>query len=273
MISRIHSKLGTAGLVVAIVALVAALGGGAYAAQQGLNGKQKKEVKKIAKKFAGKPGPAGPQGPKGDTGAAGPAGKDGTNGTDGTDGDDGAPGAKGEAGMCSAEEPECSLAPGGVLTGVWSAAGGEDDLALASISFPVRVSPAPVAVYPFKLAGIYSLGYEVEDGKKTLVGPYPCISGCAGEGATEQEPEKTPVEGLEEAQAAYLEACPGTAAEPEATAGVLCIYVKDRQGVLADPVSTFTGSLSESAHEFGVTLAFEINAPDTYTRGSWAVAG
>jgi hypothetical protein len=270
MISRIHSKLGTAGLVVAIVALVAALGGGAYAAQQGLNGKQKKEVKKIAKKFAGAPGPAGPQGLKGDTGATGPAGKDGTNGTNGTDGDDGAPGAKGEAGMCSAEEPECSLAPGGVLTGVWSAAGGEGDLALASISFPVRVSPAPTAVYPFKLAATYSLGYELEDGKKTLVGPYPCISGCAGEGAAEQA---DPTAAFEEAQSAYLQACPGTAAEPEATAGVLCIYVKDKQGGPADPVSTLTEPLSESAHEFGVTLAFELGSEDSYARGSWAVVG
>jgi hypothetical protein len=56
MISRIHSKLGTAGLVVALVALVVALTGVAFAAS-GLNSKQKKEVKKIAKQFAGKQGP------------------------------------------------------------------------------------------------------------------------------------------------------------------------------------------------------------------------
>ncbi|HVV72142.1 MAG TPA: hypothetical protein VHI52_11700 [Verrucomicrobiae bacterium] len=56
-IQRIHQKLGTAGLIVAIVALVAALAGGAYAAGGGLSGKQKKEVTKIAQveaeKFAG----------------------------------------------------------------------------------------------------------------------------------------------------------------------------------------------------------------------------
>jgi hypothetical protein len=251
------------------VALVAALGGGAYAAQQGLNGKQKKEVKKIAKKFAGKPGApgaTGPQGPKGDTGATGSAGKDGTNGTDGEDGEDG---AKGEAGMCSAEEPDCSLAPGGVLTGVWSAAGGEGDLAFASISFPVRVSPAPVVIYPQKWIGTYSLGWEVEDGKKTLVGPYPCIAGCGGEGAAEQA---DPNVAYGESQAAYLQACPGTAAEPKATAGVLCIYVKDKQGTFSPPF-TITEAILESAHEFGVTLPFEIEADKSYTRGSWAVAG
>ena len=85
MLSRVHSKLGTAGLVVAIVALVAALGGGAYAASGGLSGKQKKEVEKISKKYAGKPGAPGANGnngapgAKGDTGAAGSSGTSGTN--------------------------------------------------------------------------------------------------------------------------------------------------------------------------------------------------
>jgi hypothetical protein len=88
MLSRIHDRLGTAGLIVAVVALVVALAGTAIAAA-GLNSTQKKEVKKIAKKFAGKPGatgaagPAGAPGPKGDTGAAG---KDGTPGAVGTPG-------------------------------------------------------------------------------------------------------------------------------------------------------------------------------------------
>lgn len=97
MISRIHSKLGTAGFIVAIVALVAALGGGAYAAQQGLNSKQKKQVKNIAKneakKYAnsnpgapGAPGPAGAAGPKGDAGATGPEGPPGPEGEEGPEG-------------------------------------------------------------------------------------------------------------------------------------------------------------------------------------------
>ncbi|HEX5526244.1 MAG TPA: hypothetical protein VFX44_03475 [Solirubrobacterales bacterium] len=100
MLSRIHNKLGTAGLVVAIVALVAALGGAAYAASDNhLSGGEKKEVKKIAKKFAGATGaqgPAGPPGPKGATGAAG------TNGTNGTNGATGATGATGKTGKTGA---------------------------------------------------------------------------------------------------------------------------------------------------------------------------
>ena len=68
--SRIHDKLGTAGLVVAVIALVFAMVGGAFAAA-GLTTKQKKQVKTIAKKYAGKQGSAGPQGPQGVTGANG----------------------------------------------------------------------------------------------------------------------------------------------------------------------------------------------------------
>ena len=71
MFSRMHNKLGTAGLLVAIVALVFAMVGGAYAAKGALTGKQKKEVTKIAKKYAGKPGAQGPQGPAGLVGPKG----------------------------------------------------------------------------------------------------------------------------------------------------------------------------------------------------------
>lgn len=95
MLSRIHNKLGTAGLVVAIVALVAALGGAAYAASDNhLSGGEKKEVKKIAKSVA-KPGPTGA---KGATGLAGPAGKDGAKGATGPKGPTGEKGEKGEKG-------------------------------------------------------------------------------------------------------------------------------------------------------------------------------
>lgn len=98
MISRIHGRLGTAGLVVAIVALVAALAGGAYAASGALTGKQKKEVEKIAKKYAGKPGATGPKGDTGSAGAAGTAGKQGDRGPQGERGPQGDQGVAGKNG-------------------------------------------------------------------------------------------------------------------------------------------------------------------------------
>src|SRR3954465_6129255 len=150
MLSRIHSKLGTAGLVIAIVALVVALTGAAFAAG-GLTKQQEKQVKKIAKKYAGKRGPQGKQGipgaqgpagapgAKGDTGAPGAPGKNGTNGTNGTNGEDGA---------CSNENPVCTLPPlatetGAFTTGIFTSNG----QSAFGISFNLPLESAPTFVY------------------------------------------------------------------------------------------------------------------------------
>lgn len=125
MFSKIHERLGTAGLVISVVALIAALTGTAFAAA-GLNSKQKKEVKKIAKQFAGKPGATGPAGPAGAPGPAGPAGAKGDKGDPGT------PGAAGEDGAAGATGPTGSpwvaggtLPPEQTLTGPWFLATGD----------------------------------------------------------------------------------------------------------------------------------------------------
>jgi len=138
MISRIHAKLGSVGLIVAVVALIAALAGTAFAAA-GLSGKQKQEVKKIAKKVA-KPGPQGPaglQGPKGDAGPKGDTGASGKDGADGVDGEDGA---------CSVSVPKCVLPSGATETGQWGITATEVG-PIVQISFGLRVEPAPIAEY------------------------------------------------------------------------------------------------------------------------------
>jgi hypothetical protein len=174
MFSRIHSKLGTAGLIVAVVALVAALGGGAYAANNGLNGKQKNEVKKLAKKFAGKRGAKGAKGAKGDPGDPG------TPGTNGLPGDPGEKGGKGDNGksatvtevacggiggaevkvegaaegveVCNGEDG-APWAAGGVLpseetlTGVWNVGLAAGESAQLPISFPIPLENAPEPIY------------------------------------------------------------------------------------------------------------------------------
>ena len=75
----LRGQFTTPALILSIVALILALAGGAYAAGGGLSGKQKKEVEKIAKKFQG-------TGPAGATGANGTNGANGTPGTPGKDG-------------------------------------------------------------------------------------------------------------------------------------------------------------------------------------------
>jgi len=118
MFSRIHNRLGTAGLIVAVIALVAALAGTAFAAAK-LNGTQKKEVKKIAKQFAGKDGAPGAPG------AQGPAGAKGDKGDAGGKGDTGAPGSNGKGVVTGAPGPEC---PEGGITVEVEGSGNEEAL-------------------------------------------------------------------------------------------------------------------------------------------------
>lgn len=266
MFSRMHQKLGTAGLVVAIVALVAALTGAAFAAGGGLNGTQKKEVKKIARQFAGKDGapgaqgPAGPQGPKGDPGPKGDTGapgKDGTNGTNGKDGKDG------EAGMCSEAKPECKLASGATLTGVWGAANSATTQSftgeVSPISFPIRVSPAPTTVVSHPV-GPFKFGLKIGNGSAGFFGPWP------SPGEEEQ---------FLEDEAAYLAACPGSVSAPEAAKGFLCVYegAIRREGTLLEPSegeAEIVANEAEAASTFGVVLPWHMG-PKVSVRGTWAV--
>jgi hypothetical protein len=248
MFARVHNRLGTAGLVVAIVALVAALSGAAFAASSKLSPQEKKEVKKIAKKLV-QPGPAGAPGANGAPGAKGAPGEKGAKG------DPEAPGQPGEAGMCSEANPSCSLASGGELTGEWAASGGEGDLSLAAISFPLRVSPAPIALVPQKVDPL-TFGFQLEDGSASIFGPHP------GGGDTLAE--------AEENEDAYLEACPGSFDQPEAAPGFLCIYEGTREGTISN-VPANLGPKDEAANEFGIVIPFQMGADNSAVRGSWAV--
>jgi hypothetical protein len=100
---RMHAKLGTAGLIVAVCALVLSLLGGAYAATSSKKGKSKSlttaQVRKIAKQEAQKYANSNPGAP----------GQNGTNGTNGAKGSQGEPGESVTitplaAGECANEE-------------------------------------------------------------------------------------------------------------------------------------------------------------------------
>ena len=242
MLRRLHDRLGTAGLIIAMVALVVALGGSALAASSALTGKQKKEVKKIAKEFAGKDGaqgPAGqtgPQGAKGDAGAAGANGENGENGEDGENGENGENvniiplppgnekcdqgGAKFVNG--TGEGFACNGKPGSgtsvnMLAGYWEVLGDaavQSEGALTTISFPASLATAP---------------------SETVLIP--------SSGGTEAEKEK----------------CPGNFEEPKATTGVLCLYQ-----FIGEPVTLKLGL----ATKIGAGLFFAENDEGV---GAWAV--
>lgn len=280
MLSKLHSRLGTAGFMVAIVALIAAVTGTAFAAA-GLNSKQKKEVKAIAKSFQGT-GPAGPQGPPGAPGAAGPKGADGAAGPAGKDGagvttaaatlvecptggvkiipgsgaptkvcngDEGPPGPGGGGGGGFAK----TLPPGESETGLWS---------ISTPPFPGEGTQKVLVSFPFtiplaeKLPGEHS--HFINTGGKEIVVNF------------EEEIER---------EARDSTVCLGTAANPKALPGHLCVYARAAnidatQSTFIDPetnskefngigISTgFTGALLEFTVEEGI-------APNAF--GTWAV--
>lgn len=236
MFSRLHSKLGTAGLIVAIIALVAALTGAAFAASGGLNSKQKKEVKKIAKQFAGAPGAPGTAGAPGQQGAKGDPGAKGDTGPEGKEGPPGEDGKNGEDGVCSEAKPECIAPSGATFTGTYAASGpgtSEQEKAYFSISFPLRIPN--MLVDPNAHIQIVRPG-EVPDPTDPLA-----------------------------------EQCPGSVTSPEAKAGFLCIYEYIRNN--AKGIFNGIGANNSLDASSGVVLYFEPETEgqpfDAY--GTWAV--
>lgn len=247
MLSRIHNKLGTAGLILAIMALIAALGGAAFAAG-GLTKQQEKQVKKIAKKFAGKPGATGPQGPKGDTGEKGPKGDPGGKG------DRGEKGATGEAGACSEEKPECVLTPGATETGAWATSllprvEEEEEalvfrpgLSLTALSFNIPLKVAPK-------------GIVVVNGKKAT---FPLLTETTGTFA------------YGEGTAAQ---CQGSFSEPKAAAGFVCVYIGEQAGALfiAPGSAGFTNQFFRKTSGAGLMFLLKPSEQQGYAYGTYAV--
>jgi hypothetical protein len=237
---RTRLRLSPAG-VMAVVALVFAMIGGAYAASGGLTGKQKKEVKSIAKSFQGT-GPAGSPGAQGSAGANGKEGPAGATGPAGPTGPKGTTGATGPTGTFSTE----SLPSGQSLSGAWGTSGGEgateQDISLAAISFPIHVSPIPIALYQYEFSPGESAGVELLDGSVSLY-----------EGGDTE---------------AWEAVCPGSAANPTAEPGFLCVYQGQKTGALGNPLSA--ASLAESANDFGLVIPFKLGGEGS-ARGGWAV--
>jgi Collagen triple helix repeat (20 copies) len=200
MFSKLHDRLGTAGLVVAVVALVVALGGTAIAAQQALNGKQKKEVKTIAKAEAkkvakgivgppGAPGAVGAPGAPGAVGPIGPIGPAGPEGPEGPEGDAGPTGPEGDVGPTGPAGPSCPEGPcflpsEATETGTWGGVVEAAGFALFPISFNLPLEEAPVGKY-IEEPGVESTGEcpGIEDGIPQAEPGFLCVYAQAGDDA------------------------------------------------------------------------------------------
>jgi hypothetical protein len=281
MFERIHQKLGTAGFIISIVALVAALGGGAYAASGGLSGKQKKEVEKIAKKVGGKPGPAGATGPAGAPGAKGDAGATGANGTNGADGTSVTTTAISassttcnhsggvEVKSASPVQNVCNgktgftetLPPGKTETGVWAfgeiTEGSKPQSSVGILRFPISFT-IPLA--------------DSLEGVGCGTNPIPAT--CQVHYINQAEKEVIAATATQTPIEVTSTICTGTAAEPTAAPGNLCVYTSriesahSANGLIGDPgVEEGSGAATSGAY-----ISFTNVPEEEAGYGTWAVA-
>lgn len=131
MFSKLRTRFGAAG-VVSVIAVVLAMTGGAWAAKHYIITSTKQIKPSVLKQLKGKPGPVGPQGERGLQGERGPGGPTGPKGDAGPQGAEGPPGPT-----------KTALPAGKTSTGLWSFAGKEVSGTLFTISFPLRIEPAP----------------------------------------------------------------------------------------------------------------------------------
>jgi len=242
MLSFMRNRFGIPG-VISVVALVFAMLGGAYAANKSADSK--------ASASKAKRGPRGPKGPRGPAGSQGPVGPTGAAGAAGAAGKEGPQGPKGEPG------PLLETLPAGkTLKGAWGVGGslGKEEgpgRALVEVSFQFPVSPAPTVYY---MQVDNAFGAKIpQTGPVTI--------------------PLTPEESEE-----FEDACPGTAAQPEATAGNLCIYAEEEEGTVMTIVDFFNGGGSETLAEkisrattLGAVIPLRVQSELGYARGSWAV--
>jgi hypothetical protein len=191
--NRIHITPST---LIATLALVFAMTGGAYAAGKYIITSTKQISPKVLKSLKGNAGAKGANGVNGAAGPAGTAGATGPGGAQGTPGGTGQKGEKGEKG--DKGDPGTTgftetLPTGKTEKGDWSM-NGNAGIDVSSVSFVIPLESAPVVHY------IRTTGKE----------PFE-------EAGVEKERVQP--------------ACPGSAAEPQAEPGSLCVYASGELGV------------------------------------------
>jgi Collagen triple helix repeat (20 copies) len=236
MFSGIRRRVTYANVAVTL-ALVFAMSGGAYAAGRYVITSTKQIKPSVLKQLQGKSAPAGaqgaigPAGPGGDPGPAGPAGKEGPQGKEGPAGPAGAKGENGTTGFTEA------LPSGKTLKGDWSmdasvaSLSGQGDFPLTSVSFGI---PLAEAVVPH---------YINQNGKETI---------AKGEGEVEE---------VVSAQ------CSGSAAEPEADAGNLCVYAQVESDTQQNIGNHPYPRICASGNEEGLLCLYALHADDADLSG------
>jgi hypothetical protein len=257
MLSAIRNRI-TPSTVIATVALMLAMSGGAYAAGKYLITSTKQIKPSVLKQLTGKAGAPGAPGAAGAGGPGGAQGPQGPAGPGGGPGKEGAPGKEGEKGKEGAKGKEGSpWTAGGTLpskateTGAWSFGEG---LTEATIHVPVASFTIPLAA-PLTGAGC---------------GTNPPEATCQVHYINEKGKEvPAPFEEVTSAK------CHGTAEQPTAEPGNLCVYASEENHVVA--INKFIanpGKAVSTEGEAGTTGAIVNFVPvgaNPHGDGTWAV--
>ena len=275
MLGMLRGRISVAG-VVAMVAVVLAMSGGAFAATRYLITSTKQISPKVLKQLKGNTGAAGAKGAAGAAGAAGPQGPQGTAGANGANGSSGSNGVSVTSKEIKAGEAGCEKRGGAEFTSAsgkttacngkegspWTAGGtlpaGSTETGTWGARFP-RIS---------------------EGGQKEVATPV-SISFTIPLAAALSETQVHYVTLAE--QATPSAECPGSAEDPKAAEGELCIYegaivegegtTELRVSVIAPPTSLGNpeGAGTTGAIAF-VDFAGADEEETSKLQGDWAVS-
>ncbi len=226
MLSKTRQHLTYANVVVTL-ALVFAMSGGAYAASKYVITSTKQIKPSVLKQLQGKAGKTGPAGPVGAPGAAGPAGPKGDTGSTGGEGPKGATGSTGPQGPQGQVGPKGETgAPGS--QGNTGAQGPQGEPWTAGGTLPSGKSE-------YGQWGVHAVakGFEVA-GVTTVSFGIPLKERPATDGSNAAFRYIGPEEGEHESkQSTYITAkeCGGTAPEPSAAKGYLCVFASEAEDV------------------------------------------
>ena len=204
MFASFRTRFGLPGLI-AVVALVFAMVGGAYAANKFVITSTKQIKPSVLKALQGKPGPAGLAGQNGTSGANG---KDGTNGANGKDGAS-VTNAAIPVGNAKCEERGGTEFKVGASAATFACNGEEGSPWTAEGTLPQNATETGAWQLPTGIPG------EEGSASTVLSFPVPLAEDVTSTGAD--------VEFLLPGAASTTN-CPGTAADPAALPGKLCVY-------------------------------------------------